>query len=158
MKKVFMLFAMFLAIGVSAQEVKDEVATWDPYVSVGYSIGTTESDYYKDNTYVSAEFGLQKKNLALGVAVGRGSVSGLGAKHDQIGDYFASLNATVYQPVGVVDLFVTGGVGSYFRSDSAFIEYGFGGSYSFTDNFSGALKINNWGGTWYATPMLTFSL
>jgi hypothetical protein len=143
-----------------------------PYVSVGLSISSGNSYETNANTYAfnessypSLEVGVTRQNLSVGVVFGRGALKGLGSSTDRIGNYYWEVKAVPSFSLGVVNASLIFGAGSYLartanadgsHTDTTFIEYGTGISYS-KGNYSYGLAYSNWDGIDYITPSVSYS-
>ena len=136
---------------------KDSTSGVDYYVSAGLSISnfSDSSLSLKNATYPSVEFGVMKNNFSLGLVVGRGNfvkTDGL----DSPSDYWTEVKAAVYVPVGNFNAYGLIGVGSYFKSNKVFIEYGAGFAYSF-NKLGVFAQASNWDGVFYITPGISYT-
>jgi len=157
-----------VAVKTNTAEATDSTSTekpkWKNYIAVGISVSsgntydTNENKYtFSESAYPSVEFGFSKGNLAAGLAVGRGSFKGLGAKEDQLGNYYAEIRITPSFPLGIIDANVVFGAGSYLvSSKGTFIEYGSGISYT-VGNYTYGIGYSNWDGVDYISPSLSYS-
>lgn len=143
MKKLLLVFAILVCSLSYAQQV---------YVSTGLSF--TNSDNFKETTYVSTELGIMVDNVAFGAVIG---VNSLTESFNTIDSYWYEGKVAVYEPIGVVDGYVLLGVGSYVNSGDIFLEYGAGISKEF-NNISVFIQVSNWDEVTYITPGVSFGL
>lgn len=135
MKKILVLAILFISlttfgqkrqVGAVASTQTDTTTVskpkYVPYVSVGLSISNGNSYETNEGTeapfnetaYPSLEFGVTRDNLSVGLAVGRGTLRGLGASDDNIRNYYGELRVIPSFKLGVVSANLIFGVGTYF--------------------------------------------
>jgi hypothetical protein len=185
MKKILLLAILLISVvtfgqkrhagaAASTQSDSTTVSTskYVPYVSVGLSISngnsyeTNANSYgFNESSYPSVEVGVSRENLSAGIAFGRRSLKGLGNSEDNIKNYYTELRVVPSFKLGVVNASLIFGIGSYLgrienpdgsNTDTTFIEYGTGISYS-VGNYSYGLAYSNWDGLDYITPSLSYS-
>ena len=160
MKKLFFTLIALIALTVTAQaqETKNEKTN---YVSASLSLANSvEGQSFNETTYASVEYGIVRKGVAYGLAVGRGQLNGdvtSNATGQDFRNYFWEVRVQPTFPLGSVTGSVILGAGSYFAtSDAGFIEYGVGVSKSYGD-LSYGLSYSNWNGVNYVTPSVSLA-
>jgi hypothetical protein len=159
MKKLFyVLFALIaLTFTAQAQETKKEKTN---YVSASLSLANSNGQTFSQSTYASVEYGIVRKSVMYGLAVGRGQLNGdvtTNTTAQDLRNYFWEVRVQPTFPLGSVTGSVILGVGSYFAtSDAGFIEYGLGVSKSYGD-LSYGLSYSNWNGVDYVTPSVSYA-
>lgn len=179
MKKILVLAILFISVTTFGQKrtagaaLSTQVDTtsvtkskkYVPYVAVGLSISSgntydmNDNAYsFEDSSFPSVEVGVTRENLSVGAVFGRGNLTNLGQKTDEISNYYWELKVVPSFPLGVVNVNLLFGGGSYFngKNGSTFIEYGTGITYSRGD-FSYGVTYSNWDGIDYITPSLSYS-
>jgi hypothetical protein len=124
------------------------------YLSVGLSI-TNSPDFLASN-YASLEGGIMYRDFGAGLVFGRGSLKGLGAKDDNINNYFLEGKVSYSRPIKMITGTVFFGYGGYLGTKQMFIEYGVGASYSYK-NASFGVAVSNWDKVWYLTPNISYN-
>lgn len=179
MKNLFYALIAFIALTVTAQaqETKKEKTN---YVSASLSLANSDGQAFSQSTYASVEYGIVRKGVMYGLAVGRGQLNG-GVSSNIVGyetvftdatmttsvvrpiygndirNYFWEVRVQPTFPLGSVTGSVILGAGSYFAtSDAGFIEYGLGVSKSYGD-LSYGLSYSNWNGVNYVTPSVSLA-
>lgn len=152
MKKIIILALICLSTAVSAQDSTKVKTTG--YLSAGISI--TNSSDFNSSSYTSIEGGIMRKNFTLGLAIGRGSLKGLGQSTDVIQNYFYELRTYASYPVGDFSGSLILGYGGYFDTPHMFIEYGVGMTYN-KGKMGYGVSYTNWDGVNYLTPCLTLN-
>ncbi len=160
MRKLFYVLFAFIALTVTgqAQETKSN------YVSASLSLANAFSSdgqaQFSQSTYASVEYGIVRKGVAYGLAVGRGQLNGdvvSNTTGENFRNYFWEVRVQPTFPLGSVTGSVILGAGSYFAtSDAGFIEYGLGVSKSYGD-LSYGLSYSNWNGVNYVTPSVSLA-
>lgn len=134
MRKLFYVLFAFIALTVTAQAQE----TKSNYVSASLSLANAFSsdgqEQFSQSTYASVEYGIVRKGVAYGLAVGRGQLNGdvvSNTTGENFRNYFWEVRVQPTFPLGSVTGSVILGAGSYFAtSDAGFIEYGLGVSKS----------------------------
>lgn len=127
---------------------------YTPYVSVGLSM--SNMDNFRNGSYFSLETGVCRDNVALGVVIGRGNITGMFKNGDAISNYYYEPKATVTFPLGKLTGTAIFGIGGYFGSSHMLIEYGSGVYYQIGKVAYGML-YSNWDGVDYITPNITYN-
>jgi hypothetical protein len=159
MKKLFYVLFAFIALTVTAQaqETKKEKTN---YVSASLSLANANGQTFSQSTYASVEYGIVRKSVMYGLAVGRGQLNGdvmSNTTGENFRNYFWQVRVQPTFPLGSVTGSVILGAGSYFAtSDAGFIEYGLGVSKSYGD-LSYGLSYSNWNGVDYVTPSVSYA-
>jgi hypothetical protein len=159
MKKLFYVLFAFIALTVTAQaqETKKEKTN---YVSASLSLANANGQTFSQSTYASVEYGIVRKSVMYGLAVGRGQLNGdvmSNTTGENFRNYFWQVRVQPTFSLGSVTGSVILGVGSYFAtSDAGFIEYGLGVSKSYGD-LSYGLSYSNWNGVDYVTPSVSYA-
>jgi hypothetical protein len=159
MRKLFLVLFAFIALTVTAQaqETKKEKTN---YVSASLSLANANGQTFSQSTYASVEYGIVRKSVMYGLAVGRGQLNGdvmSNTTGENFRNYFWQVRVQPTFPLGSVTGSVILGAGSYFAtSDAGFIEYGLGVSKSYGD-LSYGLSYSNWNGVDYVTPSVSYS-
>lgn len=163
MKNLFYALIAFIALTVTAQaqETKKEKTN---YVSASLSLanaGTGDNHQaFSQSTYASVEYGIVRKGVMYGLAVGRGQLNGdvmSNTTGENFRNYFWEVRVQPTFTLGSVTGSVILGAGSYFAtSDAGFIEYGLGVSKSYGD-LSYGLSYSNWNGVNYVTPSVSLA-
>ena len=123
---------------------------------LSYGLSMTNSSDFKTSSYTGIEGGIMKGNLGLGIVFGRGSLSGLGSKTDNIQSYFYEGKMTGSFPIGNVNGTILLGYGGYINTSHQFIEYGVGISYNI-GKLAYGVTYSNWDGLNYVTPNITLN-
>lgn len=144
MKKLLLAIVLLVSTIIIAQETKKETSY---YFSTGLSV--TNSSDFSNSSYISAEVGVLKNNIAIGIVVGRNNLSNF--RNDSFNNYWYEGKIAVYQPIGYVDSYLLGGIGSYIENGNTFIEYGAGLSKEF-NNVGVFIQVSNWDNNTYITP------
>ena len=156
MKNLFYVLIAFIALTVTAQAQE----TKSNYVSASLSLANSDGQAFSQSTYASVEYGIVRKGVAYGLAVGRGQLNGdvtSNATGQDFRNYFWEVRVQPTFPLGSVTGSVILGAGSYFgSSDAGFIEYGVGVSKSYGD-LSYGLSYSNWNGVNYVTPSVSLA-
>lgn len=160
MKNLFYALIALIAVTVTAQAQE----TKSNYVSASLSLANAGSgenhQNFSQSTYASIEYGIVRKGVAYGLAVGRGQLNGdvtSNATGQDFRNYFWEVRVQPTFPLGSVTGSVILGAGSYFAtSDAGFIEYGVGVSKSYGD-LSYGLSYSNWNGVNYVTPSVSLA-
>lgn len=155
MKKILLSILMFGCLGITAQT--DTTKKISAYASIGLSLTNTVDTTFKTLNYPSVEVGVMVDNICLGFVFGRSSLLGIGAKTDNINNYFYELKTTLCQPIAysISGVFILG-YGGYMNSKTNFIEYGAGISYSHK-KIGYNLTYSNWDKINYITPSITIN-
>lgn len=164
MKNLFYALIAFIALTVTAQaqETKKEKTN---YVSASLSLANAfnsdgQQSEFSYSTYASVEYGIVRKGVMYGLAVGRGQLNGdvmSNTTGENFRNYFWEVRVQPTFPLGSVTGSVILGAGSYFAtSDAGFIEYGLGVSKSYGD-LSYGLSYSNWNGVNYVTPSVSLA-
>lgn len=159
MKNLFYALIAFIALTVTAQaqETKKEKTN---YVSASLSLANADGQAFSQSTYASVEYGIVRKGVMYGLAVGRGQLNGdvmSNTTGENFRNYFWEVRVQPTFPLGSVTGSVILGAGSYFAtSDAGFIEYGVGVSKSYGD-LSYGLSYSNWNGANYVTPSVSLA-
>jgi hypothetical protein len=159
MKKLFYVLFAFIALTVTAQaqETKKEKTN---YVSASLSLANANGQTFSQSTYASVEYGIVRKSVMYGLAVGRGQLNGdvmSNTTGENFRNYFWQVRVQPTFSLGSVTGSVILGAGSYFAtSDAGFIEYGLGVSKSYGD-LSYGLSYSNWNGVDYVTPSVSYA-
>lgn len=150
MKKICLILSLLLSINVFSQtdSTKKEII---PYISA--SLSTSTGGCFKVNSYYGLEAGIGIKNLAFGLAGGRGSFD---YSSENISNYWYELKSYVSFPVGSVRGFAVGGWGQYFNTGHSFLEYGVGAAYN-VGRFDLSMTVSNWDNTVYLSPGICFN-
>lgn len=151
-------------VSTQAETVKETKSTpITGYVAVGIGISngntydTNESKYsFTDSSFPSVEVGINVKNVAIGVNVGRTNFHNLGDNTDSIKNYYSELKVVPSFPLGAVSANLIFGAGSYFTGRGTFIEYGTGISYS-VGKCSYGLSYSNFDGVDYISLGLSYN-
>lgn len=117
------------------------------YLSTGLSV--TNSDNFKDSSYLSVEGGISKNNFSYGLVLGSNDLN--------FKEFWYEGKVSYTVKNDYVDPYVLLGVGSYFNKYQLFIEYGAGLTKSF-GNVSPYVQYSKWNGGNYITTGLTFNL
>ena len=125
-----------------------------PYVSGSLSMSNTSD--FRNGSYFSLETGVCKDNVALGVVLGRGYLSGAFKNGDKSSNYFYETKASGSFPLGKLNGVLFFGVGGYFNTSHTFIEYGTGFYYQI-NHLSYGVSYSNWDGVNYVTPNITYN-
>ena len=125
-------------------------------MAVGLSMSNASESGFDNSSYPSIEVGIQKENLSLGLAVGRGNINF--KNKDVIENYWYEIKAAPATNIGTFDLYGVFGVGNYVNTENIFVEYGVGFSGKFTNHLNYYLQTSNWDGVWYVTPGVSFYL
>lgn len=158
MRKLFYVLFAFIALTVTAQAQE----TKSNYVSASLSLANADGQSFNESTYASVEYGIVRKGVAYGLAVGRGQLQGNrelsnGDSTTNFQNYFWEVRVQPTFPLGSVTGSVILGAGSFFgSSDAGFIEYGLGVSKSYGD-LSYGLSYSNWNGVNYVTPSVSLA-
>jgi hypothetical protein len=159
MRKLFYVLFAFIALTVTAQaqETKKEKTN---YVSASLSLANANGQTFSQSTYASVEYGIVRKSVMYGLAVGRGQLNGdvmSNTTGENFRNYFWQVRVQPTFSLGSVTGSVILGAGSYFAtSDAGFIEYGLGVSKSYGD-LSYGLSYSNWNGVDYVTPSVSYA-
>ena len=165
MKKLFTLALLCLSLSLVAQtkidSVKTKVATTDTsklkvcgYLSWGISV--TNSSNFFESSYTGLEGGITYGDFGAGLIFGRGSLSGLGSKGDNIQNYFYEAKTFYSHPIGKFTPSILFGFGGYIATKHNFIEFGAGVSYS-VKKMSYGITVSDWDGKPYLTPSVTYN-
>ncbi|MCB9260994.1 MAG: hypothetical protein H6607_01285 [Flavobacteriales bacterium] len=132
---------------------QDSEISW--YSSVGLSVGNSAGSTFSRTSYPSIEFGGMKKSTSVGLVLGRSNFADF--NKSSASDYWYELKAAISFPIGSASGYALAGIGSYFSTQRAFIEYGLGASYMLNDNWGIFTQASNWDNFWYVTPGLTYN-
>lgn len=152
MKNLLLAIVLLVSTVTFAQETTEQESSY--YFATGVSI--TNSNNFAESSYVSAEVGVMRDNVAFGVVVGRNNLANIGT-NESFNNYWYEGKVAVYQQVGVVDAYGLVGVGSYIENGDIFLEYGIGVSKEFED-LGVFIQVSNWDGTTYITPGISIGL
>lgn len=153
MKKIAILILMIIT-SVSFAQGDSSKVTLTKYVSVGLSV--TNSNDFNETSYPSLEAGVMAKHLSLSGVIGRGYLTNLFKKNDNIENYFYEIKTTAFHSIDKITGSVIFGYGSYFNTNHTFIEYGIGVSYT-QGIFSYGVSSTNWDVINYITPSITLN-
>ena len=137
MKKLIFIFAMLLTTLVVAQEQENK---YNYYLAAGLSVSNTAE--FQEDSYASVELGVMRDNLSLGVVFGRNNLVNIG-QDESLDNYWLEGKVAVSFPLGAVDGYVLGGVGSYIGYRDMFLEYGVGISKEI-GSLGYFLQLSNW--------------
>ena len=140
-KLLFLLCAVLFTATTFAQGGEDSQENTEPlynmYVASGISVTNFSGDEtFNSTSYVSAEIGVMRDNLAVA------GVFGISSLH-QADSYWYEGKVMFYQPLGAVDGYGVLGVGSYINDNSLFLEYGVGISKEF-NGWGVFAQVSNW--------------
>ncbi len=156
------------AVKTNKLEITDSVEVSKPkftkYIAFGLGISsgnrydTNENAYtFEESSFPSVEIGVARKNLMVGLSLGRGNLKDMASNNDKIGNYYWEVRVTPSFPLGIIDANVVFGAGSYFtRTLGTFIEYGSGISYTKGD-YTYGIGYSNWDGVDYITPSISYT-
>ena len=159
MKNLFYALISFIAVTVTAQ-----AQTKSNYVSASLSLANAGSGQnhqsFSQSSYASLEYGVLRKGVMYGLAVGRGKLNGdvmSNTTEQDFRNYFWEVRVQPTFPMGSVTGNLILGAGSFIgTSDAGFIEYGVGVSKSYGD-LSYGLSYSNWNGVNYVTPSVSLA-
>ena len=124
------------------------------HIASGLSVSNTGDASFKETSYFSAEFGLTKGALSLGLALGRSDNDY--TDQDTLMNYWWEIKTALAVPVDSFSVYGLLGLGHYLSTERVFIEYGIGVSHSW-DPLSFFAQVSNWDGLWYVTPGLSYT-
>ncbi len=117
-------------------------------------IATSNGSNFNQSSYSGVEAGIYVKNLAFGLATGRGDFQP--SSSETISNYWFEAKSYIYFPVGSVKAFGVAGWGQYYNTSQSFIEYGGGFIYSIK-KFDIGLTVSNWNNQFYVAPGITYN-
>lgn len=150
MKKLIILFAVFISLVSSAQSVTNG---YDPYVAMGISMS---SGQFSTNSYPYVEAGVCHQNVAVAVAMGRGKFEDALSPVDNISNYFWEASISPYYDFNSIRVSVFFGYGAYYNTDHYFRDYGFDTTYN-VGSFGYGIGFNNWDTRNYISPSITYN-
>jgi len=155
MKKILLFAAIAFSLSATAQEATEEKPGTDFYMATGLSVGNSGGSTFGATSYPSVEVGLMRGDWALGLVAGRSHNDYSVA--DVTENYWMEVKTAAYFPIGDnLDGYGLLGIGNYMSTETVFIEYGAGFSYSF-GKLGTFVQASNWDGFWYVTPGLCYS-
>ena len=155
MKNILTIICLFLVTITFAQNATDTTKhKVGGYISMGLSV--TNSSDFLNSSYTDIEGGITYRDFGAGLVFGRGFLKNLGAKSDNINNYFIEGKVSYSHTIKMVTFTPFVGYGVYIVTNHKFIEYGIGASYSIK-NISIGVAYSNWDGTNYLTPNITYN-
>jgi hypothetical protein len=142
MKRILLIASVLLSMVAQAQDTTKVSG----YAAVSASL--TNGDKISSASYFMVEGGICRKNISVGVGLGRSSFN---FQTDGPTNYFIEPKLSVIMAeIGNVKGYGIAGVGTYFKSTHCFVEYGAGAIVSLK-NLDLCFQISNWDNAAYVS-------
>jgi len=151
MKKLLIFILSLMIINTYGQNDSSKI---NMYTNIGLSL--TNGDDFKSNSFAAIETGFVKSNISGGLAIGRGSLSGIN-NTDNIKNYYYEIKTSAYYQIELVSANLIFGLGNFINTKYIFIEYGLGISYTPHKKISYCITYSNWNNVNYITPNISYN-